>query len=407
MFSLKNFDQQYWIKIGLLLFALFIAFASLFYTNDLVVKLGEREQKLIDLYAKGLQSAAQAEEVGTLSFLFQEIIQANSSVPVILTDHKKTPISHKNLIIPKNFTAEEQRQFLFSEVKKMAKMYPPVEIEFTPGEKNYIYYKNSDLLSQLKYYPYVQLTVIFLFVFLGYLVINNSLRAEQNRVWVGMAKETAHQLGTPLSSLMAWIEIFKSDENFGHKEAIQELEKDVNRLETITSRFSSIGSSPVLKQEKAVETIANAVDYLKTRMPQKVKFQFISTLNENYTIAINKPLFDWAIENIIKNGVDAMVGNGTIKVELAELDSERFCLDLSDTGKGMTKKLQKKVFNPGFTTKQRGWGLGLTLTKRIVENYHNGKISIKNSEIGKGTTFRIVLHYSDNNIPESFALSRS
>ncbi len=397
MYLFKNFDRQYWIRIGLLVFALFIAFASLYYTNQLVVKLGEREQKLIDLYAKGLQSAAEAEEEGTLSFLFQEIIQANSSVPVILADSKMKPISYKNLTIPQKLSKMEEVKFLQLELQKMAKIYPPVDIEFVPGVKNYIYYKNSELLTQLKYYPYVQLTVIFLFVFLGYLVINNSLRAEQNRVWVGMAKETAHQLGTPLSSLMAWIEIFKSDENFTHKEAIEELEKDVVRLETITSRFSSIGSTPVLKDEKAFETIAQAVKYLKTRMPQSVNFQFNSTLNDDFLIAINKPLFDWAIENIIKNGVDAMVGNGKITVELKEFDEKNLTLDISDTGKGMTKKVQKNIFNPGFTTKQRGWGLGLTLTKRIIENYHNGKVFIKSSELGKGTTFRILLNATINN----------
>jgi len=391
MFLFKNFDRQYWIRIGLLAFALFIAFASLIYTNQLVVKLGEREQKLIDLYAKGLQSAAQAEEVGTLSFLFQEIIQANNSVPVILADSKLKPISHKNLVIPSGILKAQENDFLHSEIEQMATTYPPIEIEFMPGVKNYIYYKNSELLTQLKFYPYVQLTVIFLFVFLGYLVINNSLRAEQNRVWVGMAKETAHQLGTPLSSLMAWIEIFKSDENFTHKEAIQELEKDVVRLETITSRFSSIGSVPVLKTENAYETIFQAVEYLKIRMPQSVHFEFNSSVGVHHLIAINKPLFDWAIENIIKNGVDAMGGNGKIKVDLAQFDQSHLSLDIADTGKGMSKKVQKNVFKPGFTTKRRGWGLGLTLTKRIIENYHNGKVFIKSTEIGKGTTFRIFL----------------
>ncbi len=387
----RNFDRQYWIRIGLLVFALFIALASLFYTNDLVIKLGEREQKLIDLYAKGLQSAAQAEEVGTLSFLFQEIIQANSSVPVILTDHKRMPISHKNLPVPDDLSKEELKVFLLKEVKEMSETYPPLEIEFIPNEKNYIYYKNSELLTQLKYYPYVQLTVIFVFVLLGYLVVNNSLRAEQNRVWVGMAKETAHQLGTPLSSLMAWIEIFKSDENFTHKEAIGELEKDVARLETITSRFSSIGSTPVLKEEKAVESIRQSVSYLQSRMPQRTKFEFHSLIDNDAFISINKPLFDWALENIIKNGVDAMAGHGKITVQLSYFAENQLALDISDTGKGMTKKVQKEVFNPGFTTKQRGWGLGLTLTKRIVENYHDGKVFIKHSEPGKGTTFRIIL----------------
>lgn len=392
MLLLKNFDRQYWIRIGLLIFALFIAFASLFYTNDLVVKLGEREQKLIDLYAKGLQSAAQADEIGSLTFLFQEIIQANSSVPVILTDNNKQPISHKNLPIPMGLDKESTQLFLESELLKMSKIYPPIEIEFVPGVKNYIYYKNSDLLTQLRFYPYVQLTVIFLFVFLGYLVINNSLRAEQNRVWVGMAKETAHQLGTPLSSLMAWIEIFKADDDFQHKEAIQELEVDIKRLETITSRFSSIGSMPILKNEFAKQTILEAITYLKSRMPAKVNFEINVTLDEEITMAINKPLFDWAIENIIKNAVDAMVGVGNIVIDLHQLNDGQLVLDIADNGKGMSKKVQKNIFNPGFTTKQRGWGLGLTLTKRIIENYHSGKVFVKSTELTKGTTFRILMN---------------
>lgn len=390
MVLFKNFEKQYWIRIGLLVFAFLIAFASLYYTNDLVVQLGEREHKLIDLYAKGLQSAAQAEEVGSLTFLFQEIIQANTSVPVILTDSKNRPMSHKNLNIPENISKDDEKKYLEQEVLEMSKFYQPIEIEFIPGEKNYIYYKNSALLAQLKYYPYVQLTVIFLFVLLGYLVVNNSLRAEQNRVWVGMAKETAHQLGTPISSLMAWIELFRSDENFTHKEALDELEKDLKRLETVTARFSSIGSTPVLKPESVTEVVGQAIGYLKVRMPQKVEFTFSSLTGSTTKIMVNRPLFDWVLENIIKNAVDAMAGAGKIMTEIS-LQEQFVVIDIADTGKGMTKKIQKSVFNPGFTTKQRGWGLGLTLTKRIIENYHNGKIFIKHSEPGKGTTFRILM----------------
>ena len=209
------------IRSVLFFLAMIIAFTSLYYTDELVNKLGEREKKLIDLYAKALESAAQVENAGNLSFLFQEIIQANTSVPVILADASKEPISHRNLVIPEGLDKEAELKFLRNELTEMAEVYEPIKIEFIPGLKNYIYYKNSSLLTQLRYYPYIQLTVIFVFVLLGYLVFNNSRKAEQNRVWVGMSKETAHQLATPISSLMAWVEIFKSDEGFSHPEAVE------------------------------------------------------------------------------------------------------------------------------------------------------------------------------------------
>jgi two-component system, sporulation sensor kinase E len=389
-----NFSRQYWLKIGLTSFALFIAFASLYYTNDLVNKLGEREKKLIDLYAKGLQSAAQAEDPGNLSFLFQEVIQANSSVPVILADAQGNPLSYRNVDIPTGSTPQEELDILHEEMQLMANTYPPVEMEYIPGLRNYVFYRNSKLLSQLKYYPYIQLIVFFIFILLGYMVINNSRNAEQNRVWVGMSKETAHQLGTPISSLMAWNELFRSDPNFSHPEAVEEIEKDIKRLETITSRFSNIGSIPSLKEEPVVESIIKSIEYLKQRVSDKVKFGFSDHFRiDNAIFSVNKDLIDWALENIIKNAVDAMSGIGEINISIIDLDKQKFALDISDTGKGMTKQQMSQVFNAGFTTKVRGWGLGLTLTKRIIEQYHDGKVFVKNSKPGKGTTFRIILDY--------------
>lgn len=389
--SMKLYDQQYFLRLGLLVFALFIAFASLFYTNDLVVKLGEREQKLIDLYAKGLESAAQAENTGNLAFLFQEIIQANSSVPVILATESGKPLSYKNLYVPEFADRKDEDEYLKNEMRVMERVYKPIALEFSPGLKNYIYYKNSILLTQLKFYPYIQLTVIFIFIFLGYLVVNNSRRAEQNRVWVGMAKETAHQLGTPISSLMAWTEIFKGDEHFSHREALHEIEKDILRLETVTSRFSNIGSTPILKEENAVEVVHTSISYMQQRVSKKVFFEFTDQLQDSSiaNIRVNRALFEWALENLVKNAVDAMSGTGKLTVVVSGSEKQKIYIDITDTGKGMLKTQMKKVFNPGFTTKQRGWGLGLTLTKRIVEEYHGGKISVKHSEPGKGTTFRI------------------
>lgn len=384
--------MQFLMRFFMVVVALIFAFASLYYTNDLVNKLVEREQKLIDLFAKGLQSVAKAEDAENLTFLFQEIIQANSSVPVILTDSEQNPISHKNVDIDSTWNETQVKAYLQVKMLEMKKMYQPIEIEYIPGYKNYIYYQNSTLIQQLKYYPYIQLTVIFLFVMLGYLVFNNSRRAEQNRVWVGMSKETAHQLATPISSLIAWLEIFKHDENFSHPEAVEEIEKDIKRLETITSRFSNIGSVPVLKKENLQETITQSVDYIKVRVSEKVKFELeIANSIQQQNIEINKALFDWALENIIKNAIDAMSGIGKITIQVIEIENARIAIDISDTGKGMSKKQIKKVFEPGFTTKQRGWGLGLTLTKRIIEEYHKGKVFVRTSDMGKGTCFRMIL----------------
>ena len=392
LLTMKNTIPQNTVRLFLALIAIAIAFISLYYTDQLVKKLGEREQKLIDLYAKGLQSIAQSEDAGNLSFLFQEIIEANTSVPVILADSKRNPISQKNIILPNRLTKSEETAFLKNLMNEMATSYSPIEIEYIPGFKNYIYYKNSALINQLRYYPYIQLTVIFIFVMLGYLVFNNARKVEQNRVWVGMSKETAHQLATPLSSLMAWIEIFKSDPHFSQPEAVVELEKDINRLETITARFSNIGSVPVLKPENAMEVVQSSVAYLQLRVSTKVKFDFIAGVEiEPLKIAANRALFDWALENIVKNGVDAMGGIGSITISMTKLEENQLAIDITDSGKGMPKNQLKKVFEPGFTTKQRGWGLGLTLTKRIIEQYHGGKVFVKNSELGKGTCFRVML----------------
>jgi signal transduction histidine kinase len=255
---------------------------------------------------------------------------------------------------------------------------------------NYVYYKNSKLLDQLRYYPYVQLSIITIFGVLAYLAFNYSKTAEQNRIWVGLAKETAHQLGTPISSLMAWLEYFKSVEKIRDKELVQELEKDVSRLEMITSRFSNIGSTPLLNYEDIHQAVRNTVNYLQKRISSKITFS-VNALPVDIRAKINKPLFDWVIENLCKNAVDAMGGEGTIDINIRKAPDDNVMIDISDTGKGIPKSKIRDVFSPGYTTKSRGWGLGLTLVKRIVENYHQGKIFVKSSEPEVGTTFRIIL----------------
>jgi two-component sensor histidine kinase len=384
------------LKLLVFVIAIIIGTASIYYTNIIVEQLKQREQKLIDLYANTIEYAANENSKDNLTFLTQEIIVANNSIPVILTDKHKKPKYYRNIDLPTHLSDEKVNAILEREIESMVKEYQPIIIQYKNLEGklydyDYVYYKNSHLLNQLKYYPYIQLSVIFVFAMLAYLAFSYSKTAEQNRVWVGLAKETAHQLGTPLSSLMAWVEYFRSDPKMKDSEVIAELDKDIQRLEMITSRFSSIGSVPVLKSENLYQSISNIVGYLEKRISSKVKIN-ITTTDTNIQAKINKPLFDWVIENVCKNAVDAMSGIGKIDIDIQQAADSRVIIDISDTGKGMSKSKMKQVFQPGFTTKQRGWGLGLTLVKRIVENYHKGRIFVKTSEIDQGTTFRIILN---------------
>ena len=369
--------------------SLLVGIGSIYYTQTLVEKLAQREQKLIDLYAKGLKYAVDPKTNSDLTFLFQEVLDSNNTIPVILTDEKGVPQSYLNVNIPKRASEEQKQKLLAREIEEMKSIYPPIVIDYSElGFKNYIYYKNSYFLTQLMYYPYIQLSIIAALGIIAYVAFSYSRNAEQNRVWVGLAKETAHQLGTPLSSLIAWVEILKSTPE--NKETAIELEKDVQRLEMITARFSNIGSSPAPNNENAYEAVKDVITYLDSRTSTKVVFEIIEDIPSQTTIRINKPLFDWVLENICKNGIDAMDGMGKITVRISEIN-KKIAIDISDTGKGIPRSKFKDVFKPGYTTKKRGWGLGLTLVKRIVENYHNGKIVVLESEPGKGTTFRVLM----------------
>jgi two-component system, sporulation sensor kinase E len=382
----KNSLKSLIVAVGVL-----IAVASLWYTNLLVKNLQQREQRLIDLYAKGLKALIAENNNDNLAFLFNEIIETNDFIPVILTDGKRQPVNFKNIEIKEKWSAEKKEKFVKKKLLELQQTHEPILIEITPGMFNYIYYGDSQLLNQLKFYPYIQLGVVFLFAFLAYLLFSFSRNAEQNRVWAGMAKETAHQLGTPISSLMAWIELFKSDAKFSKHPAVPEIEKDIHRLETVTARFSSIGSVPVLKEENIESVVRDVVGYLQNRISKMVSMEIQSSLPFETTVKLNKPLFEWVIENLCKNAVDAMNGKGKLTLSLQKDELGRVILDIADTGKGIAPNKLKKVFHAGFTTKQRGWGLGLTLAKRIIESYHNGRIFVKSSEVDKGTTFRIVL----------------
>lgn len=323
---------------------------------------------------------------GLINSFISEIVINSASIPVILTDSTQTQIIAFGNIDSLKIT---DATFAQETITVMAEQHPPIEIDLGDGEKNLIFYQDSFLLTQLKYYPFAQFAVIGLFLLIAYALFSTSRRAEQNQVWVGMSKETAHQLGTPLSSLMAWLEILKS--KAVDASIISELEKDIKRLETITERFSKIGSAPKLEKENVFNVLERAINYMKSRTSQNIIFKLnVLTGKGNYA-QINVPLFEWVIENLVRNSADAMDGKGNITIDI--VDQTQFVyIDVTDTGKGISKSEYKTIFKPGFTTKQRGWGLGLSLSKRIVENYHSGKIFVKNSEITKGTTIRIVLN---------------
>lgn len=314
-----------------------------------------------------------------------DIITNSALVPVIYTDSAKKVLDYGNI----DSTKILNPGYLNELITEMSETNAPIEVDLGDNQKHYIYYSDSPLLIKLKFYPFIQLGVISLFLLIAYYLFSTARKSEQNQVWVGMAKETAHQLGTPLSSLLAWIEVLRS-RNVDEK-TIAEMSRDLGRLETVTERFSKIGAAPKLEQHDINKVIENTLFYLKTRLSKKVNFKHSTTNEKEVLASINVPLLEWVLENIIKNGVDALGGEGNIDIHV--IDQSQFVyIDISDNGKGIPKSARKTVFEPGYTTKKRGWGLGLSLTKRIVENYHSGKVFVKQSELEKGTTFRIVLN---------------
>lgn len=375
-----------------------ISISSIFYTDVLVRQLKAREKQQVVLFAKAIEYTINEDINTNVVFVSEEIINKNNSIPTILVDDQNEVIHIRNVTIDSMQSKEKIREQLQKEIQRMADVYDPILIPLKdPTNNNEIfgnqklYYKNSFLLTQIIAYPYVQLSVIALFVFISYLAFNYSKAAEQNRVWVGLAKETAHQLGTPLSSLLAWIEVLREDPDLKNKEIVSELEKDTRKLTIVTERFSSIGSVPVLRQENIVTLIKNVVHYLRPRISSKVRIE-IFTLSDNIQVMVHPPLFEWVIENLCKNAVDAIAGSGTIAIKILRGSDKKVFIDISDTGKGIPRSKISMVFRPGFTTKVRGWGLGLTLAKRIIESYHQGKIYVKSSEENAGTTFRISLN---------------
>ena len=377
-FKLKRISKRL-----LLLSAFIIGTAILWYTNNLVDDLRREERTKVNIWANATKQTTDIDNLDEdISFVF-EVINHNKTIPVILVDDNGSILYHKNLP-PKK---AENIDYLESQLQIMKESHEPIVFEYADGKYNKIYYKDSILLTRLKIFPYVILVVISLFIITGYFAFSNSRKSEQNKVWAGMARETAHQIGTPLSSLMGWVTLLH--DQGGNEEVVSEMNKDILRLQMITERFSKIGSQPELKNQDVNTIVQRSFYYMKDRSSSKINFKL--EVSEHAILSfLNTQLFGWVIENIMRNAIDALQGKGEIKVEVKN-HSKNIIIDISDNGKGIKSTQLKTVFEPGYTTKLRGWGLGLSLVKRIVEDYHKGQVYILNSELGKGSTFRISL----------------
>jgi len=390
-------------KIALLAGAILLVGALLLYTQTIVDRLQAKEREVADLYARSLEYIASGQTGdGDFSFIFDEIIKA-IDFPVILTDENREPIYPysdyiKNIRLDSDVSPERQQEILLAFIEELDKEREPIQVTYeSNGETiilNHLHYGESELIRQLRWLPFIEVMLAGLFILIAYTGFSYIKRNEQSNIWVGMAKETAHQIGTPLSSIMGWIELLRDygSDNQQIQDTIQELDKDVERLRKIAARFSKIGSKPEMQETSLNNTLQRVIDYIDRRLPQMRKQVTITLIaDEEYHVKINAELFEWVIENLIKNALDAIENNtGTIEITLKKSRSS-IIIDVRDTGKGIDKRARKDIFRPGYSTKQRGWGLGLSLSKRIIEEYHHGKLYVKESKIGEGTTFRIKL----------------
>ncbi len=378
---------QPWLnwRTALAIVAIAIVSGTIFYSQYLAKKIANEERQKVQLWVEA--SKAILNNPGMDLSLPNIVRNEQKSIPIIETTEKDSIIDYVNL---DSIRAAQEPNFLKNKLRKFKSENQPLVIVLSekPYVANKYYYGHTSLLDQVRYYPIVQLLIVGLFIIITITALNTSFRSTQNQLWVGMAKETAHQLGTPLSSLEGWVEMQK--ENNPNNSLVSEMEKDVNRLKLVSERFSKIGSTPHLEERNLVEQVRNMIDYIKKRAGGKVQFKLESKSGEELRANISPALFDWVIENLLKNALDAMEGKGNITVVLSQQENEIW-VDVSDTGKGISRNNISKVFNPGFTTKKRGWGLGLSLSKRIIEQFHTGKLFVKQSEPGKGTTFRISL----------------
>lgn len=373
-------------KTLLSLLAIGIVTGTIFYSQYLARKISVRERQLVEQWAEASQFLIRAPMDAEL-LVATRILTENDVVPIIETNEKDSVVNYVNL---DSALVASSASYLSEQVQKFKELHPPVRwSDPTDSSKvNRYYYGESALLNQVRYFPIVQLCIVALFILLTIVSLHSSYRSSQNQIWAGMAKETAHQLGTPVSSLQGWVEMLR--ETPGAEKVVAELEKDVDRLQLITDRFGKIGSTPKLERTELVAQVSTMVDYMKKRAGGKISFSLDTTGSQTVYAMISPPLFDWVIENLLKNALDAMNGDGAINVVISDTDSA-IVIDVTDTGKGIPKPQWSSIFTPGFTTKKRGWGLGLSLSRRIIVEYHRGNLFVKHSEPGKGTTFTILL----------------
>lgn len=377
--------KKFSYRIVLAVVFLVLGIASVVYSNMIVGRFAHEEKQKMEIWADATRLLLS--DTQTYSDFALRIVERNVSIPVVIVDNKGRYISSRNF---KDLETQHQRKKLTKKLKRMGQEHAPIEIKLVGASSQYIYYQDSILMQMLKYFPYVQFLIVLVFFIFAYWFISTESRMEQNKVWVGLTKETAHQLGTPISSLAAWQELLKI--SYPDDPTVVELEKDVTRLSMVAERFSKIGSIPKLEPSNVVEVVRHSMAYMEGRASCKVFFS-INAEEENIPVMLNAPLFEWVIENLCKNAIDAIQAEGQISVEILRAD-DQVIIDFSDTGKGIDRAKWQRIFSPGFTTKKRGWGLGLSLAKRIVSEYHGGQIFVKTSELNKGTTFRILLKVS-------------
>jgi hypothetical protein len=374
-------------RTALALIAILIVSGTIIYSQYLAKKIAKDEKQKVEQWIEASKFLINAPNDADITFA-SRIVTENTSVPIIETNERDEPSgSYANLDSTK---VANDSNYLLKKLQQYKTVHTPIEYRDTRDSTivNRYYYGDSKLLNEVRYYPIVQLCIVVLFIIIIFFSLRSSYRSVQNQVWTGMAKETAHQLGTPVSSLEGWVEMLK--ETAGNEKIVQELEKDVDRLRLVSDRFGKIGSTPQLEEIDLVKQISNMVDYMRKRAAGKIVFSININGPQQIPAKVSAPLFDWVIENLLKNALDSMEGKGRIAVDIND-EKNAVSIDISDTGKGINKQNIAKVFKPGFTTKKRGWGLGLSLSRRIIQQYHKGEIFVKQSEIGKGTTFRIVL----------------
>lgn len=396
IYDIRRYGTALFMLVSIIVVGIF-----LYISNSLVADLSQQERERMQIWADATkeivnvgQSASESETGGGVNVDFLlSIIERNHTIPVLLTDEQSNILLHRNFDLPEPvdslhpyYISPANEKFLNDKLADLRGTGNVIQIIIAPENNQYLYYEDSKLLKRLSYFPYIQLLVMLAFIAVVYFAVVSTKKAEQNKVWVGLSKETAHQLGTPISSLMAWMELLES---LGvDPETVAEMNKDVCRLDTIASRFSKIGSQPQMRPEDLNAVVERASSYMRSRISSRIDLS-IDLHPAPLTVMVSAPLFEWVMENLIKNAVDAMEGSGSIDISTGTDSGDHPYVQVSDTGRGISRKNFKTIFNPGYTTKKRGWGLGLTLAKRIIEQYHSGKIYVLSSEPGRGTTFRI------------------